>query len=1352
MDEYTTTAVLKANVGNYIAGFRSAAAEFDSFKAKYSEGQMGVQEASQKSSTVVSKSMKVMGVAAIAMGAAVVKTGANFQSEMSRVQAISGATKGEMKQMTNQAVDLGAKTAFSAKEAADGMENLSSAGFNAKETMAAMPGVLDLAAVSGGDVALAAENSATALRAFNLSAGQAGHVSDVFAEAAAKTNAEATDMGEAFKMVAPQAHAAGISLEETSAAIGLLSNSGIKGSQAGSNLAMAMTKLQNPSSEAAEAMDKIKFSAYDAAGKMKPLGTQVDELKSKLAGMTDEQKQYYTSQIYGVQGGRAMNVLLGAQSGELQKLTGQLKNSDGAAAKMAKTMQNNVKSSAEQLGGAFESLAITAFNAFSGTLKSGIDSTTSAVDKFTKYISDHSDDISKFAKNAKDAFSSFAKFLPSIEQVGSALKVILPSLVAIEGFKGLGLAASKSLEGFKKMRADLVVVKQGLNMTQSALSIFTGAGVKGFSLLTSSIKKSAVGTNEFLNNLSSGDISGITNKLKSMGSVFALIGQGAKSAGLSIANAFVHPKTAVEGFKKTLVSLKSGTETVSKALSGKLQKGLMGVTNSLGMSAEAAGPMVSQIATILPVALAVAAAATAIYVAWDSNFGNIRGVVESAVNGIKGIINSMTPSINAIKTSLAPIAGLVKGIFVVAGVAIISAVTAAAILLATSLRIIADVLGAISNVAQAAFYSLKGFFEKLIPGGKDGAESMKKAGKAMDNAGGNIKDMGDAFSDAWKTGSDSFSQFGKSAESSNKSADTFKVSVKSVGAAAKSMKDDVESSKVKFETLINTDGVSERTKGFLTNVEKSLENYQSISEKAAEKYSKTMTKAKKAEGDDKLKLTNEANAKLAATTISNNQSLINIHSDLDRQLKDKKFTDGTAMNADQVKLLTEQNEMVKAKLLEQNQIYTKAQLSRLQNGQKLNQQEKEALITTTLSNYELQGQQITVGEQKITQLEAKIKAAKDVTTKAQLQQELVDTKNHQTQLLTQQQNFGTQINLAIANGGQLSYTTWLTNLSKMTGVTGVQLQQMFISFVKMNGDTGQQMQAFATMLQGQGIKGVGSLVKALSDGKLTVKEATAAMKDGGEAGLKQLPISMFKKGDSGQKEFIKAMKKGDFKGAGKYLADESSKGATDQKKHEKAGESNGNSVGKGLDKSKHKVNKSAKELAKSSKTAAGEVKFNSVGTHMADGVAVGIEKNTKAATGAMRNLVEKVNEEARKTAVIRSPSHLLRDEVGKYLSLGVATGINDYAFKAVNAMGNVISSIKDIATSDSLNFQFDDPFGFSYTRPEMANSGSFGNIQPLVIEIPLNIDSTTVAKATAKPMRQALNKLDSQQNRMKGTR
>ena len=186
--------------------------DISNFTSQLNLAQSQAQKLAQNNSKLfdVGESMTKMGKA-LTMGltlplagiaAASIKVGNEFQAQMSRVQAISGATSDQLTKMKDQAIQLGAQTAFSAKEAAQGMENLASAGFQVNEIMDAMPGVLDLAAVSGGDVAASSESMASSLRAFGLEATQAGHVADVFARAAADTNAETGDMAEAMKYIA----------------------------------------------------------------------------------------------------------------------------------------------------------------------------------------------------------------------------------------------------------------------------------------------------------------------------------------------------------------------------------------------------------------------------------------------------------------------------------------------------------------------------------------------------------------------------------------------------------------------------------------------------------------------------------------------------------------------------------------------------------------------------------------------------------------------------------------------------------------------------------------------------------------------------------------------------------------------------------------------------------------------------------------------------------------------------------------------------------------------------------------------------------------------------------------------
>ncbi|WP_277891074.1 phage tail tape measure protein [Enterococcus lactis] len=355
MEQFSVEALLKATDSGFVKTFKDAQDAVKTFEKKSNSMTTAVGKVMQGTGAEMTKYITTP---LIGVGVAAAKVGGDFEEQMSRVKAISGATGDTFEQMKQQAIDLGAKTAFSAKESAAGMENLASAGFSAQEIMKAMPGLLDLAAVSGGDVALASENTATALRGFGLEASEAGHVADVFARAAADTNAEVGDMGEALKYVAPVANSMGISLEETAAAIGIMSDAGIKGSQAGTTLRGALSRLARPTKAMQDTMDNLGVSFYDADGKMKPLKTQVELLKKAFEGLTPEQQQNALVTLYGQESLSGMMALIDKGPDSLGKLTKSLKDSDGAADDMARTMQDNMNSSIEQMFGAFESAAI----------------------------------------------------------------------------------------------------------------------------------------------------------------------------------------------------------------------------------------------------------------------------------------------------------------------------------------------------------------------------------------------------------------------------------------------------------------------------------------------------------------------------------------------------------------------------------------------------------------------------------------------------------------------------------------------------------------------------------------------------------------------------------------------------------------------------------------------------------------------------------------------------------------------------------------------------------------------------------------------------------------------------------
>lgn len=391
----------------------------------------------------------------------IINTGATFQAEMSRVQAISGATASEFEKLRKQAIQLGADTSFSSTEVAQGMENLAAAGFATNEIMSAMPGLLNMAAASGENLATSSDIAASTLRGFGLAAEDMSHVADVLAENANRTNSSVSQTGEAMKYIAPLARAAGISFEETAAAIGIMANAGIQGSQAGTTLRGALSRLSKPTDTMITAMKQLGVSFYDSSGKMKPLSEQIGMLKNAMSGMTDEQRNNYLVTLYGQEALSGMLALINEGEGSLNSLTEAYRKCDGSAEKAAETMLNNFNGAVEEMNGSVESLGISIFYSLSEPLTAAVKSITEFVNKanaafesggidkkIKKFVYNASKYWEVFRKNAVEVGKAFGDAFSAIGDSLSELNGAFGSTESIKSFSDVITAAKDALVGF----------------------------------------------------------------------------------------------------------------------------------------------------------------------------------------------------------------------------------------------------------------------------------------------------------------------------------------------------------------------------------------------------------------------------------------------------------------------------------------------------------------------------------------------------------------------------------------------------------------------------------------------------------------------------------------------------------------------------------------------------------------------------------------------------------------------------------------------------------------------------------------------------------------------------------------
>ncbi|MFJ5156310.1 phage tail tape measure protein [Streptomyces sp. NPDC088353] len=287
-----------------------------------------------------------------ALGIGVIKTAGDFETGMNKVKAVSGATGGEFTQLRDLAKELGATTRYSATEAADGMSFLAMTGFKAKDIMTALPGVLDLAAAGNIGLAEAADIASNILSGYGMKANEIGRVNDALAKTFTSANVDMTMLGESMKYVAPVASSLGVEFEETTAAIGLLGNAGIQGSQAGTTLRMALARLASPPKAAAAALKDLGIEVNDSKGKMRPLVDIIAQLEKKGASTTQMMK------IFGIEAGPGMQAIVSQGSGALRSLTQDLRDSGGTAKQVAAVQMEGFNGAIINLKAAFEALAI----------------------------------------------------------------------------------------------------------------------------------------------------------------------------------------------------------------------------------------------------------------------------------------------------------------------------------------------------------------------------------------------------------------------------------------------------------------------------------------------------------------------------------------------------------------------------------------------------------------------------------------------------------------------------------------------------------------------------------------------------------------------------------------------------------------------------------------------------------------------------------------------------------------------------------------------------------------------------------------------------------------------------------
>lgn len=407
-----------------------------------------------------------------AMAGYAVKVGSSFEEGMSKVSAISGAAGGDLEKLTDKAKEMGAKTKFSATEAASAFEYMAMAGWKTEDMLNGIEGIMNLAAASGEDLATTSDIVTDALTAFGMSASDSGRFADVLAAASSNANTNVGMMGETFKYVAPVAGALGFSVEDTAVAIGLMANSGIKASQAGTSLRSIMSRLAKPTDDVQIAMDALGISLTDSNGNMKSLNEVMGDLRKGFANLSEAEKASMAATIGGQEAMSGLLAIVNASDEDFRSLQNAINNADGAAEAMAGTMQNNLKGSLTILGSALEGFGIQAYERLQTPLKKAVDEGTENVNRLARAFA--SGGLKGVVSEAGEIFSRFA------DKVEGSSKVAGETIGPLRNIASEGMRLGKAVlptatKAFKLLAENLDVAVPLLISGVAAIKSYTAA-------------------------------------------------------------------------------------------------------------------------------------------------------------------------------------------------------------------------------------------------------------------------------------------------------------------------------------------------------------------------------------------------------------------------------------------------------------------------------------------------------------------------------------------------------------------------------------------------------------------------------------------------------------------------------------------------------------------------------------------------------------------------------------------------------------------------------------------------------------------------------------------------------------
>ena len=608
---------------------------------------------------------KMMGVTTVigGLGTAAVKTAADFDTSMSKVAAVSGAAGKDLEALRDKAREMGAKTKYSASEAAEAMNFMAMAGWKTEDMLSGIDGIMNLAAASGEDLATTSDIVTDALTAFGLTAKDSGHFADILAAASSNANTNVGMMGETFKYCAPIAGALGFSAEDTAEAIGLMANAGIKSSQAGTSLRSIMNNLTGDIKLSGAALGDVTIATTNADGSMRGLSDILADCRSAFGKLSESEKANAAESLVGRNAMSGFLALMNAAPADIAKLAGAIDSCDGASARMADTMQDNLAGQLTILKSQLQELAI----AFGEILMPAIRNIVSHVQAFI-------DRLNGMDEGTKQ---SIVKIALLVAAIGPLLIIIGTTIskvgTAMKAFSSLAqgiMTLSSKVGGMSGMMGKLGAAIGGISAPVVAVVAVVGTLVAAFVHLRNTnegFREAVIGTWNRIKATVSGFCQGIADRLNALGFSFQDITDVIKT----VWNGFCQFLAPV--FEGVLNHIADILSTVTGIITGILDvfiglftgnwsqmwEGIKGIFSSVWNS------IVSFFTNILNVLKGVADVALGWFgTSWTEVWTNIRTFFEGIWNGIVSLFTGVWEGIkNTVQTAVMFIGSILEAAF-----------------------------------------------------------------------------------------------------------------------------------------------------------------------------------------------------------------------------------------------------------------------------------------------------------------------------------------------------------------------------------------------------------------------------------------------------------------------------------------------------------------------------------------------------------------------------------------------------------------------------------------------------------------------------------------------------------------